>query len=156
MTPGRFLSPLLTEHRGPRRKRLLAQLVYVDRTGRTWVVPAGFESDGASVPRFLWWLYPPFGEAYEPATWLHDHLYAKAEACFVTGADGAPRPIRRGEADALMREASTDGCGFRGRGAAVMHAGVRSGGWLPWRRYRAAAAANQLATVGNEPKEGTA
>lgn len=136
---GQFLSPLVTKHIGAMRKVLMQELVYQDRRERIWTVPAFFESDGASVPRFLWPVYPPFGEAYEPATWLHDYLYAHADLVDVDG-----RPIRRGEADALMREASVDGCQFRGRGAFVMYAGVRSGGWLPWRRYRRRAAARSL------------
>ena len=34
-------------------------------------VPVGFISDGASVPRMLWNLYPPFGEYLEAAV-VHD------------------------------------------------------------------------------------
>ena len=34
-------------------------------------VPEGFISDGASVPRMLWNLYPPFGEYLEAAV-VHD------------------------------------------------------------------------------------
>jgi hypothetical protein len=34
-------------------------------------VPVGFVSDGASVPRMLWNLYPPFGEYLEAAV-VHD------------------------------------------------------------------------------------
>ncbi len=81
-------------------------------------------------------------EAYEPAAWLHDWLYAHAEAVLVVGAGGELRPINRGEADALLREAS-EALGFRGSGAATMYAGVRVGGWLAWRRYRRRAAAAQ-------------
>ncbi len=136
---GRFLTPLITEYVAPGRKRLVEDLIYQDARGRTCLVPIGFECDGASVPRFLWALYPPFGEAYEPAAWLHDWLYATAEQVLVVGAGGELRPINRGEADALMREASM-ALGFRGSGAAVMYAGVRAGGWRPWRQYRRAAA----------------
>lgn len=127
---GEFLSSLVTKHVGAHRKRLVQALVYRDRRGRKWTVPARFESDGASVPRFLWSLYPPLGDAYEPAAWLHDFLYARGGLGLLT----------REEVDALMLEASVDGCGFRGRGAVVMHLGVRLGGWLAWRRYRLAAA----------------
>jgi hypothetical protein len=37
------------------------------------VVPAGFVTDFASTPRFIWWLYPPFGR-YLKAAVLHDFL----------------------------------------------------------------------------------
>ena len=128
---GAFLTPLVTKHVGAQRKLLVEELVYRDRRGRLWRVPAGTASNGASTPRLLWPLYPPFGEAYEPATWLHDFVYENAELIDVDG-----KPIEREEADALLLEASVDGCGFRGRGAVTMHGGVRLGGWLPWRRAR--------------------
>lgn len=37
------------------------------------VVPAGFEFDGASVPRFMWSIFPPIGR-YTSAALLHDYL----------------------------------------------------------------------------------
>jgi hypothetical protein len=36
-------------------------------------IPKGFEFDGASVPRILWWLFPPAGR-YMVAALLHDYL----------------------------------------------------------------------------------
>jgi hypothetical protein len=38
-------------------------------------VPAGFETDLASVPRLLWGLIPPYGR-YIRAAIIHDYLYA--------------------------------------------------------------------------------
>jgi hypothetical protein len=39
-------------------------------------VPKGFESDGASVPRFLWWLISPnIDKRTLAAAILHDYLY---------------------------------------------------------------------------------
>jgi len=35
------------------------------------LVPVGFASDGASVPRILWSIYPPFGKYLEAAI-VHD------------------------------------------------------------------------------------
>jgi len=40
------------------------------------VVPAGFETDLASVPRVLWAIFPPFG-TYTDAAIVHDVLYQK-------------------------------------------------------------------------------
>jgi len=37
-------------------------------------IPAGFETDLASTPRWLWPVLPPFG-SYLKATVLHDYLY---------------------------------------------------------------------------------
>ncbi|BAS04959.2 hypothetical protein [Ralstonia phage RSF1] len=36
-------------------------------------VPDGFFTDGATVPRMLWWLFPPWG-VYGQAAVLHDYL----------------------------------------------------------------------------------
>ena len=36
-------------------------------------IPAGFVTDGASVPRVMWWLFPPTGR-YMAAALLHDFL----------------------------------------------------------------------------------
>lgn len=54
---------------------------------RDVVISCGFESDGATVPRFLWWLYPPFYPDYKTASFVHDNLcrleqYAKADRYF--------------------------------------------------------------------------
>lgn len=40
-------------------------------------VPAGFVTDFASVPRALWWLFPPHGK-YAKAAIVHDYLYVQA------------------------------------------------------------------------------
>lgn len=37
-------------------------------------VPKGFVSDGASVPWFMWWLMPPWGDRATRAAILHDYL----------------------------------------------------------------------------------
>lgn len=39
-------------------------------------IPKGFEWDGSSVPRFLWWLLPPDGD-FEIGALIHDYLYIK-------------------------------------------------------------------------------
>jgi len=36
-------------------------------------IPMGFVTDGASVPRVMWWLFPPSGR-YMAAALLHDYL----------------------------------------------------------------------------------
>ena len=50
-------------------------------------IEVGFESDGATIPRFLWWLYPPFYPNYLTACVVHDYLckaesYKKADRYF--------------------------------------------------------------------------
>lgn len=38
-------------------------------------VPAGFPTDGASVPRIFWTIFPPWGQYFGAAV-LHDYLYS--------------------------------------------------------------------------------
>lgn len=85
-------------------------------------VSPGLLTDGASVPRFLWWWGDPFVGAYTAAAVLHDGLYA------------AQHTSRR-EADALLLEAMLDS-EVRPTQAYAFWLGVRLGGWLPWNRYR--------------------
>ncbi len=37
-------------------------------------VPAGYISDGCSVPMWMWWLFPPLGPYFVPGL-IHDYLY---------------------------------------------------------------------------------
>jgi hypothetical protein len=39
-------------------------------------IHAPYVSNGASVPRLLWWIYPPIG-SYTNAAIVHDYLYEK-------------------------------------------------------------------------------
>jgi len=41
------------------------------------VIPEGYMSDGASVPRWLWSIVPPFKPKYMPAVLAHDYLCDK-------------------------------------------------------------------------------
>ena len=45
---------------------------------REITVPCSFMSDGASVPRFLWWLFSPTGNHFT-ASILHDYLYKQGD-----------------------------------------------------------------------------
>lgn len=62
-------SLLTTEKIGAHLYRLTKDFINPYQT-----VPKGFEFDGASVPRILWALLDPFGEAAEAAA-VHDYLY---------------------------------------------------------------------------------
>lgn len=135
LLPGSFSGdPLIRKIDGQRRWRVEEPLAYRAWCGRVFLVPAGVVTDGASVPRPLWWLYPPFGGEYDRAAIIHDYLYQHAEV-FEGDDDGH---IGRGEVDGCFLEMmGVDE--FRRTGRRVVHAGVRSGGWRSWRRYRKAA-----------------
>ncbi|MFJ7316815.1 DUF1353 domain-containing protein, partial [Pseudomonas sp. NPDC098747] len=68
-----------------------------------WVhVPAGYLTDGASVPRLFWSLIPPWG-AYGQAAVVHDIV---CEYLSVT-VDGQPQPVTRSACDQILLEAMT-------------------------------------------------
>lgn len=105
-------------------------------------IAAGFESDGASIPRPLWqYVGPPYHPQTFPAALVHDALYAA-------------QVTSRAEADAAFRALLVAG-GCSRLKARAYWCGVRAGGWWPWRRKTAEqiAAARQLATVQATPAE---
>jgi Protein of unknown function (DUF1353) len=55
-----------------RLERLLEPYVFVDADGVRWTAPAGALTDGASVPRLLWWLFDPYCGKYREAAVVHD------------------------------------------------------------------------------------
>lgn len=68
---------LQTERVSAGQYRLTAPLVYQDSLNGGGIrvsVPEGFVTDYASIPRPLWWLYPPDGSYALPAV-VHDYLY---------------------------------------------------------------------------------
>lgn len=88
-------------------------------SGDLVAVPAGFETDFASVPWFLWSLEPPLGDAGKAAV-IHDRLYVTQE-----------RPRR--EADRIFREAMAV-LQVPAWKRALLWAGVRVFGARSWRR----------------------
>lgn len=115
-----FLTPLIAEEL-PRADwwRLHTPLVYRTRWGMEVVVPAGFETDLASIPA-RYRQYFSVNGLHRRAAVLHDYLYHH-------------RIGTRASADALFYEAMADlGVPYLER--TVMWAAVRVGGWVAWRR----------------------
>lgn len=89
---------------------------------RNLVVPSGFESDGASVPRFFWRaVFPPGDPRALEAAIAHDYIYRHHPAGWT-----------RAEADALFLELMLAG-GVPEFRALLAFAGVRLFGFLAWR-----------------------
>ncbi len=64
---------LIVKHIAPRSWwRKTCWQLYQDLDTGHGIVPVGFETDGASVPRILWWLFNPMG-IYAKAAVLHDY-----------------------------------------------------------------------------------
>ena len=120
-----FTSPLIVEFLGANRWRLAESFEYhLGELGSGVVirVPAGFETDFASVPRLLWPLLPPTG-SYGKAAVLHDYLYATQQI--------AGQPISRSRADEVFLEAMKV-LGVRPLKRLLVYWGVRVGGWVAW------------------------
>lgn len=67
-------------------------------------VETGFLTDGATVPRFLWWLLPPIDE-YSQATTLHDKLCRTYTITRVINGIPTTVPVTRKRIDEILREA---------------------------------------------------
>lgn len=71
-----------------------------DAPDAVYTVPAGFETDFASVPRWMWSFLPPTGR-YTKAAILHDYLVTPEQ----TGPQGySHTPVPRDRADELFYE----------------------------------------------------
>jgi hypothetical protein len=70
---------------------------------RGYLLPKAFMSDGASVPRPLWWFLPPWGDRATVAALFHDWLCDELNA-------GRPKPgaVTRADCDRLFRECLID------------------------------------------------
>lgn len=103
---------------------------FSERRATQIVVPEGFITDLASIPRALWITLPPIGR-YDAAAVVHDYLYRFPNSVAGHGA----APADRGEADAILLEAMrASGVGWWTR--STVYSGVRVGGWAPWGHYR--------------------
>lgn len=94
-------------------------------------VPAGFRFDGESIPAFLQWLVPPFGQSKRGAC-VHDYLYRFAG---YHNADGGLVSVTRTEADAVYREL----CRAKGLPkwrASLRWSVLRVVGWAAWNANR--------------------
>lgn len=118
-----FLSRLIVADDGGFPFTLMGVLTYQsDRLKRTLIVPNGFKTDFASIPRALWAVLPPVG-GYDRAAVVHDFLYQNGG-------------VSRGDADGVLLEAM-EAVGVSRITRWTIYAGVRSGGWLIWHKYRA-------------------
>lgn len=93
-----FTGPLRVERYARNKWLTCARLCYLDKAGKLHVVPEGFLTDFASVPRLAQWLIDD--DDFAPAAVLHDWFYAS-------------HIVTKREADALFREALRSlGCGW--------------------------------------------
>lgn len=115
--------PLRVEYVDGHAWVLLEDFVYTDAKLGRIVVPAGFVTDFASIPRLFWNVLPPTG-TYGKAAVIHDYLYRYQTAS-------------RADADRILRDASKE-LGSRWAVRWVIWTAVRGFGGFTWRRHRKA------------------
>lgn len=121
-TTPRFKSPLIVADPGGFPYVLYRPLTYACALlARDIVVPKDFKTDFASIPRVMWRVLPKSGK-YDSAGVIHDFLYYTGE-------------VSRKEADQVLVEAAA-ASGVSAATCKLIYAGVRLGGWKPWRTYR--------------------
>jgi hypothetical protein len=133
-----FLTPLELEYLDGHLWKVTSPFEYcigsADSTIKV-VIPTGFFTDFASVPRVLWSLFPPTG-VYGKAAVVHDWLYQTPSLTDYDFKDPAESwDITRKECDDILKEAMevlTVGLWT----CRMVYSGVRMGGWKPWNEYR--------------------
>lgn len=117
----KFLTPLVAEKDG-KVWTVMQPLIYLsDVAQRVFVVPEGFVSDLASVPR-LPLMFLLAGGTADQAAVVHDRLYFTGE-------------LPREKADAVFKEAALVS-GEPAWRVNLMYAGIRLGGWMAWNDHR--------------------
>jgi hypothetical protein len=91
-------------------------LRFLHETRGLFEVPIGFWTDGASIPRALWALFPPFGR-YAKAAVLHDHLLFQLKT--------KQTALTRREIDGIFLDACL-ACSTNPFRARLFHAAVRA------------------------------
>ena len=127
-----FTSPLVVtpmpDGRTWRLERPFTYRIGSQHSRRFISVPCGFETDFASIPKFVFWLLPWWAK-FNKAPILHDWLY---HAQAIMG-----KPITRKEADDVFHEAMLIEFRHHGLGklmAGIEYWGVRAFAWLAWKK----------------------
>lgn len=113
-----------------------APLEWKPKVGNPVIVPAGFVTDFASVPRPIWSLFPKWGK-YGLASVIHDYLYAR----------GFPE---REVCDAYMREAMHDLREDEWK-INLIYGAVRAGGGVAWRSNAASRTRRDIRIINTFP-----
>ena len=99
--------PLRVKQLDKRMYELLRDVTYRTKAGELCTIKEGFHFDFASVPRMLWWLYPPQGikgNPYGIAALVHDWLLKDKKIGVLKDKKIGVRSITRPEADAIFFE----------------------------------------------------
>jgi hypothetical protein len=106
--------------------------------GDVITIPAGFQTDFASIPRALWSILPPTGR-YGKAAVLHDFLYQNLGLVRINPtveAEAIVKRFTRAECDGIFRDAMLV-LGVSSFTAYAMWVAVRAFGWHAWNAHEA-------------------
>jgi hypothetical protein len=142
--PEAFDSLLSIQERGDRDWTLLAPLIWEGTKGARFVVPVGFVTDFATVPRIMHWKVSPYGP-YTRAAVLHDWLLDQLAEWHKVNPLGGRESYKRPEPPANSRD--VDGI-FR---RAMEDLGVRwDRRWVMWAAVRWGALFNSRRAYGRD------
>lgn len=106
-------------------------VLQADYDCKGFTVPAGYQHDGASVPRFAWTLTGLLPDGiHRPAALIHDYLYWMGG---LASRYGYPFSYSRKTADNIFREILND-LKLKKWHVAVLYWGVRIGGGSSWKK----------------------
>ena len=74
-----------------------------DWNGKTYRVPIGAKTDGASTPRVIWREIPPFG-VYAPAAWAHDAGYQDTLEVMQPDASWIKASLTKDQCDQMLND----------------------------------------------------
>ena len=92
------------------RKWMIAADWHFTINGEQFVIPKGFQFDGASIPRIFWFLLNPIGLLLIPGL-IHDYAYKFSKLKFRSGEWGPV--MNQKECDMTFREAAIAVNGFK-------------------------------------------
>ena len=120
-------------------------LIWEAKSGETFQVPKGFVTDFASVPRPIWWLFPPWAK-YGNAAVVHDWCYWEKNI--------EKRSISRKEADAVILEGMKDSkvCWLTRQ---LIYRALRLFGRIAWWENKREKAAHPIRVINKWPTDAT-
>jgi len=101
--------------------------------GNEYVIPAGFQFDGASIPKFLRAFFSPVGVLLIGGL-VHDYMY-KYTACKPASKKGALLIVDQKDADQIFRDINIEVNGFYFMNY-LAYWSLRIGGFVAWRGHR--------------------
>ena len=113
---------------------LLTEKQILDDRGNLYRMPVGATSDGASTPRLVWSVIPPFGPWW-PAAFLHDQCFRKRLEILTT-AGWTVCDFSQDESDDFIN-AAMFACGVDELTRAIIYKALRAFGASAFREDRA-------------------